>query len=584
LKDQAGRPLQWVSNIVPAKWFVLIARGIMLKGVGITYLWRETLVLAAMALLLLAASPALAYTRPRFQIGANVKQSRWPTQVATTVQINVDPPNSVVPGSQPLAAIRNAFEIREAYSAIKFNFVTTTVQNGAHDGISLVTLADTLENRSTAAGFGAATFFFFTISNGEPVVTEADVVFNPTVPVTTTGAGGLDIETLAGHEVTHFLSLEHSPVIGSTGWPNFGGNDVSRRSLELDDLAGTEFLYPFADTAIRKGSLSGTVLKGGTTAVFGAHVVALRASDGAPVSDISVTGGQWRIDALPPDTYTVYAEPCDGPCYIGLIDDGIYGGTPFDTAFLTQFAGSNAAPTVYTVTAGAETGGIAIAPAAGSPALNPTSVGSSPDGVTPGFDSAQVTVTQGSAAFLTINGTGIGSVPDDGVTVSGPGVTVGTTGIARGTSGGTPYMIVPVTVAADAPAGLRSVIVRTATSLGAVSGGFEVRRSTPLPGLLRNDAVSQVAPITPALSTIFPLRTTGADGVPGIGEGIKRTARGTSDDDDFYVPEIPSGFLDADVGVATDVTRPLVFYSLTDPSLTIHVEKTASGRIQITYQ
>ena len=49
-------PLQWISNIVPAKWFVLIARGIMLKGVGITYLWRETLVLAAMALVLMTAA------------------------------------------------------------------------------------------------------------------------------------------------------------------------------------------------------------------------------------------------------------------------------------------------------------------------------------------------------------------------------------------------------------------------------------------------------------------------------------------------------------------------------------------------
>ena len=45
-----------LSNIVPAKWFVLIARGIMLKGVGITYLWRETLILGAMTLVLLVAS------------------------------------------------------------------------------------------------------------------------------------------------------------------------------------------------------------------------------------------------------------------------------------------------------------------------------------------------------------------------------------------------------------------------------------------------------------------------------------------------------------------------------------------------
>lgn len=49
-------PLQLISNVVPAKWFVLIARGIMLKGVGLSYLWLETLVLAGMALVLLAAS------------------------------------------------------------------------------------------------------------------------------------------------------------------------------------------------------------------------------------------------------------------------------------------------------------------------------------------------------------------------------------------------------------------------------------------------------------------------------------------------------------------------------------------------
>lgn len=48
--------LQLIANVVPAKWFVLIARGIMLKGVGLEYLWQETLVLAGMAALLLVAS------------------------------------------------------------------------------------------------------------------------------------------------------------------------------------------------------------------------------------------------------------------------------------------------------------------------------------------------------------------------------------------------------------------------------------------------------------------------------------------------------------------------------------------------
>jgi ABC-2 type transport system permease protein len=49
-------PLRIISNIVPARWFVEIARGIMLKGVGLTYVWRETLVLAAMAVVLLTLS------------------------------------------------------------------------------------------------------------------------------------------------------------------------------------------------------------------------------------------------------------------------------------------------------------------------------------------------------------------------------------------------------------------------------------------------------------------------------------------------------------------------------------------------
>ncbi|HYM25665.1 MAG TPA: hypothetical protein VEU08_20740, partial [Vicinamibacterales bacterium] len=49
-------PLQWISYVVPGRWFVSIARGIMLKGVGLDYLWRESAILAGLAALLLAAS------------------------------------------------------------------------------------------------------------------------------------------------------------------------------------------------------------------------------------------------------------------------------------------------------------------------------------------------------------------------------------------------------------------------------------------------------------------------------------------------------------------------------------------------
>jgi ABC-2 type transport system permease protein len=49
-------PLRAMSVVVPARWFVLVARSVMLKGVGLAYLWRPTLILLAMALVLLTAS------------------------------------------------------------------------------------------------------------------------------------------------------------------------------------------------------------------------------------------------------------------------------------------------------------------------------------------------------------------------------------------------------------------------------------------------------------------------------------------------------------------------------------------------
>jgi ABC-2 type transport system permease protein len=49
-------PLRVIAAVIPARWFVEIARGIMLKGVGLAHLWQETLVLVGMTVVLLAAS------------------------------------------------------------------------------------------------------------------------------------------------------------------------------------------------------------------------------------------------------------------------------------------------------------------------------------------------------------------------------------------------------------------------------------------------------------------------------------------------------------------------------------------------
>ena len=48
--------LQVISNIIPAKWFIIIIKGIMLKGVGIAFIWKETLILIGMTLFFIGLS------------------------------------------------------------------------------------------------------------------------------------------------------------------------------------------------------------------------------------------------------------------------------------------------------------------------------------------------------------------------------------------------------------------------------------------------------------------------------------------------------------------------------------------------
>ena len=50
------RVLQWVTNIVPARWFIEIVRGIMLKGIGVSLLWPQLLILSGMLVLLLTVA------------------------------------------------------------------------------------------------------------------------------------------------------------------------------------------------------------------------------------------------------------------------------------------------------------------------------------------------------------------------------------------------------------------------------------------------------------------------------------------------------------------------------------------------
>jgi ABC-2 type transport system permease protein len=49
-------PLQIISNIVPSKWYYSIVKSIMIKGLGFSAIWKETLILLGMTMILLLIS------------------------------------------------------------------------------------------------------------------------------------------------------------------------------------------------------------------------------------------------------------------------------------------------------------------------------------------------------------------------------------------------------------------------------------------------------------------------------------------------------------------------------------------------
>lgn len=51
--ENMPKPMQFISNLVPAKWYYYIVKNVMIKGAGFKAVWRETLILGGMMMALL---------------------------------------------------------------------------------------------------------------------------------------------------------------------------------------------------------------------------------------------------------------------------------------------------------------------------------------------------------------------------------------------------------------------------------------------------------------------------------------------------------------------------------------------------
>ena len=48
--------LQWISNIIPARWYIQAVKKVMIEGLGMAAVWHEALILSGMAALLIGLS------------------------------------------------------------------------------------------------------------------------------------------------------------------------------------------------------------------------------------------------------------------------------------------------------------------------------------------------------------------------------------------------------------------------------------------------------------------------------------------------------------------------------------------------
>lgn len=127
-------------------------------------------------------------------------------------------------------------------ATIGFDYQGSTEQETTgNDGVNLMVWR--LAGWSYGVGALGVTGTWF----GMGQISDADIEFNSVhYTWTETGTGGsIDLQSVATHEMGHFLGLGHSDQQVSVMFPTYSGG-TSQRSLADDDIAGVCYLYPAA--------------------------------------------------------------------------------------------------------------------------------------------------------------------------------------------------------------------------------------------------------------------------------------------------------------------------------------------------
>jgi hypothetical protein len=449
------------------------------------------------AILLSSAAPARPYTL-QFTDATGTTQVRWPSSpitISLSNSLQNPPPSIQATGAQVVLAARRALARWANAANIEFNVVftpTVEVNVSGSDGINLITVADTGNNRSffTGSNPGLTPGKVRVVRSGASI-TEADLAINPAPTrfdefgqqvasfFSVNGApGSYDLESTFVHEIGHMLGLDHSGVIGASMQPRQGTNGIfnlpnfTTRSLSSDDVAGIRAVY---GPSRGLGSIEGTVrYSNSATPAFGAHVWVEDVATGRVVAgNIALQSGFYRISNLPPGQYRLVAEYLDEPVNVTEIASrtGAYAGLAQSPppSFLTTEVGlvtvNEDAATLrdFNVTGG-------------SPAFNPRLLG-----INGQLSTVAVPLLPGRRTNVMVGGDNLGLVSN--VAVQSPFITVAN--VQQVVGFGIPVVSFDVTLDITTPPGEYSIRLASASGqIAYLSGGITV---DPPNGMVQGD-------------------------------------------------------------------------------------------------
>jgi hypothetical protein len=289
-----------------------------------------------LALLINAGRPVRLETRDYSElepVAQTTKRIKWPRRTIEVAFSNslLSPGAHIKPGSDVVGAAKRA--LARWSSIANINFVTSwsaeesvSPADGG-DGISLLTVAPTLENTEFNSGSTTGrTRVFFDPETG--AIQEADISINPK-PRSAEGAdlqfstdgtpGTYDLEATFTHEVGHLLGLDHSNVLASTMQSRqafngtYGLPALTERTLSEDDRQRVRSLYGFRQRTGRiEGRLFGASNSTSPGPLKSVNVWAESAATGRVMaSDVTAEDGTYSLGELSPGKYRVIVAATD---------------------------------------------------------------------------------------------------------------------------------------------------------------------------------------------------------------------------------------------------------------------------------